>query len=36
MVAIRFMCYAAGAVLLVIGCALYIILLAVAVNAGWV
>ena len=36
MVAIRFICYAAGAVLLALGCALTVILLAVSVNAGWV
>ncbi len=36
MVAIRFLCYAAAAVLLALGCVLYVVLLAVSVNAGWV
>jgi hypothetical protein len=36
MIAIRFLCYAAAVVLLALGCALYVFLLAVSVNAGWV
>jgi hypothetical protein len=36
MVAIRFLCYAAGAVLLALGCALYVFLLAVSTMSGWI
>jgi hypothetical protein len=35
-IAIRGLLYAVAAVLLALGCVLYVVLLAVSVNAGWV